>query len=667
MRIFFAFLFFLIGLLSSFYSYFILSVLLLFLLYFHFYKKDWKTFLFLLPFTLLGILIAVIYPKGNINQFSGYGIVVYSKKNYYLLLTLKGKFYVSERNNPYMLFSVIKTKANVEELTFSHYESGFDFKSYLKSKGVFHALKVQESKPTFQPPSLFSSIKDYPLKYLDSESRMLVSSLLFSDSISELGNQSITDLNLFSVVSMSGIHFSFFFRLIDNLLTKSQREKMRFFPLVFEFFFLFASGFRSSMKRIFLLEILKHIPIRKKKLCYLERISLCALILLFFEPYSLLGQSFYCSFPFLFYLAFQKNEKKKKGNLSFCFLIFSFSLMSILIQKGGFYILSPFIQLLLLPFSHLLFLASLSLFVFPFMGYPINFLVKGLLLLIDSSKTISVFVITGKPTIHFLCIFYFLFFLIPFLRRYSFKRESRMLSYGLAFSILLLSIPNPLPHYELDIIDVDQGLGILVRNGKTNLLIDTGGLVNEDLANSCLIPYLHKKKISTLDAVILTHKDYDHCGSLDQLEQNFPVQEILWQTDFLSRKDSSYVFDGMRIENLNDYQITADENSQSGVYAFQIKGKRILVMGDAPKEIEARLMKDKKEKIQCDYLVIGHHGSSTSSSVSFLKATKATVAFISCGENNKYGFPHKSVLKNLKEANIPYRRTDEEGTIENRF
>ena len=69
------------------------------------------------------------------------------------------------------------------------------------------------------------------------------------------------------------------------------------------------------------------------------------------------------------------------------------------------------------------------------------------------------------------------------------------------------------------------------------------------------------------------------------------------------------------------------------------------------------------EDIGCDILKVGHHGSKTSTCDEFIKYLEPDVAIISCGENNRYGHPHKSVVQILQNNHVKIRRTDKEGTI----
>ena len=83
-----------------------------------------------------------------------------------------------------------------------------------------------------------------------------------------------------------------------------------------------------------------------------------------------------------------------------------------------------------------------------------------------------------------------------------------------------------------------------------------------------------------------------------------------------------------------------------------------LFMGDAEtKNEEARSWP------QTNVLKVGHHGSNTSSSQSFLDQVKPQIAVISVGKGNKYGHPKQVILDRLNKMGIKIYRTDESGTI----
>jgi competence protein ComEC len=85
--------------------------------------------------------------------------------------------------------------------------------------------------------------------------------------------------------------------------------------------------------------------------------------------------------------------------------------------------------------------------------------------------------------------------------------------------------------------------------------------------------------------------------------------------------------------------------------------------GDLEKEGEARVLKYAGEGVQSKLLKAGHHGSRTSSSLSFLQVVKPEAALISVGINNQFHHPHPSTIKRFEDLGIKVYRTDLNGTI----
>ena len=210
---------------------------------------------------------------------------------------------------------------------------------------------------------------------------------------------------------------------------------------------------------------------------------------------------------------------------------------------------------------------------------------------------------------------------------------------------------------EVTFLNVGQGDAILIREGRTTVLIDTGGTKSFDLAEETLIPFFKTRGIKKLDCVIITHGDFDHDGALPSLYDSFLIKDIVREEEEFPLKVGSLTFN-----NLNIYG-GEDENSKSLVlYLENFLNRDFLFMGDAPIEIEKKILDD-NESLKADVLKIGHHGSITSSSLEFLKAIEPDEAIISVGKGNSYGHPDNEVLKRLQDLDIKIRRTDEEGTI----
>lgn len=236
-------------------------------------------------------------------------------------------------------------------------------------------------------------------------------------------------------------------------------------------------------------------------------------------------------------------------------------------------------------------------------------------------------------------------------------------------------------------LDVGQGDSIFIQapNGK-QMLID-GGRSSSILSElDRVMPFGDR----SIDVIIATHPDADHIGGLVDVLRTYTVDSFI-ETQAKSQSNIYQILQ-KQIKDKNIEHILGQSGIQivldtdRGVYFdilypdvsnvsgwdtndASIIGKlvygntSILLTGDSPISKELYLVKKDRQILDVDILKLGHHGSRTSSSINYLEATSPQIAIISAGLNNQYGHPHKEVLDNLKELNIPYLSTYTEGTI----
>ncbi|MCS7257052.1 MAG: hypothetical protein NZ562_10575, partial [Thermomicrobium sp.] len=90
----------------------------------------------------------------------------------------------------------------------------------------------------------------------------------------------------------------------------------------------------------------------------------------------------------------------------------------------------------------------------------------------------------------------------------------------------------------------------------------------------------------------------------------------------------------------------------------------VLLPGDLEERGEAALLAHERAAgLHAQILVVGHHGSRTSSSEPFLRAVRPVVAIVSAGRDNPYGHPHPEVLQRLRAVGAELYRTDVDGTV----
>ncbi len=294
--------------------------------------------------------------------------------------------------------------------------------------------------------------------------------------------------------------------------------------------------------------------------------------------------------------------------------------------------------------------------VIPYYGF-VNSVGGGLTWILEKMESIDIRIPFGNWGGYFGLVFYVLFIFGMYFLECVRLKHFKLLSCLTLFVFILSIVPlqEPLTN-AVHFINVGQGDSILVKNRTHTVMIDTGGYKSFDMATETLIPFMNKNKITHLDALITTHDDFDHSGAKDSLLQNFRVDNYLNKPE-----QFPYKIGDIELNNLNVFD-GVDDNDKSLVLSMKFMNKKWLFMGDASTKVESELI-SAYDSIDCDILKIGHHGSKTSTSMKFIKATTPSEAIISVGASNFYGHPNKEVIEILNKNNVKIRRTDEEGTI----
>ncbi|MDO4533883.1 MAG: ComEC/Rec2 family competence protein [Coriobacteriia bacterium] len=257
---------------------------------------------------------------------------------------------------------------------------------------------------------------------------------------------------------------------------------------------------------------------------------------------------------------------------------------------------------------------------------------------------------------------------------------------GIALAVSATALMRP---DAITVLDVGQGDAILCQSAGRSLLIDTG---TED---TLLLQGLASCGVTRLDAVIISHPDDDHCGSLRALKGVVGVDAVLVAADLPENDDEhcrglcedarylvgldslvglevgdvitcgrarfrvvgpdAYHDDGGNADSLVlvlEYDADGDEDAD-------ITG---LFCGDAESEqIRAYIGKGRVGDV--DLYKVAHHGSREAADPAMLDTLRPEVSLVSVGAYNRYGHPAPQTLERLEHSGSRVYRTDEQGAI----
>ena len=348
----------------------------------------------------------------------------------------------------------------------------------------------------------------------------------------------------------------------------------------------------------------------------------------------------------------------------------------------------------LLVFLSLMLGKTLSIFF-----YILNFLLKALTKIAEVCSKLP-FSYIYVPTPKILGIFIFYYYLFRYMLRKSVRFNNMKVRAVILVLIIIFNLGYPILSskrigLEINFIDVGQGDCTLIRANGKSILVDAGGSKDEksfDVGKNTVFPYLLDRGIVSLDYVIVSHFDSDHCQGFNFILKNMKVktaiicnigQESEEYNHFvrLAKENKTkirYVQKGSIIklgknkiieilypdknEKINDNA----KNNNAIVFKLTWNKFSMLFTGDIEEKAERKILemyKNKEEKLKSDILKVAHHGSKSSTMQEFLEIVKPSLALIGVGENNNFGHPNDMVLNRLEQSGCKTYRTDMLGEI----
>ena len=601
------------------------------------------------------IIGLIFYFTININYFSFFTNkkfieeqfeVVEKKDSYSIVENNGGKYLIYNNDYEFYNGSILYLEGKIESITNS-YNS---FYTFLNKKGVNYEISYNKLYILENDKKFNEIVIDSLLDNKSEVSKSYLKLILFNDK-DELNEEFYNTFSIYSLtylIAVSGFHI----RLLLSFFKKLFHKNIIGYSVVG--FYLYLLNFSVSSYRAFLCYVIK--KINKGigfKLSNNDILSLIGSVFIIVNPSVVFSLSFIYSFLATFVLEIFKIYTKKTTLISFYIYLINIPIMLLNYYKLNFSTLF-FSWAFSLPISFLYVFSFLYLFLDKF--YLLYEIVVGLFI-----KSFSFFnkfncvVIFGKPSVA-IVIVYYIFLMIFFVLKER-KSKVRIVYLFFVFVILGYQYYKPIINSNEKFYFLNVGQGdcsvFIIPNSKDAILVDTGGNKYSDVATKKIIPFLESKGINKLRRVIITHDDFDHNGALNSLKENFAVEEVIETSNIKEINIGNAVFKNLNVNEKRD-------NDGSIVLLGEYGGYRLLLMGDASKYIEKKIVFDVGD---IDIVKIGHHGSNTSSDYEFLDRINGKIAIISVGKNNGYGHPHQEVLGNLYDLGYVVLRTDENNNI----
>jgi competence protein ComEC len=259
---------------------------------------------------------------------------------------------------------------------------------------------------------------------------------------------------------------------------------------------------------------------------------------------------------------------------------------------------------------------------------------------------------------------------------------------GLACLLPLALVLPPRPAWgtaRLLVVDVGQGLAVVVETAAHTLLFDSGPRSSEtnDAGARLLVPLLRAMGVRRLDALVVSHSDADHAGGARSILDAVPVA-TLWSslavdhpvvqralatgTAWRCAPGLAWTWDDVRFTLLHPPLASYGDaalkpNDRSCVLRIEADGRVALLPGDVEARSESLLLDAGPDALRADVLLVPHHGSRTSSTPAFIDAVAPALAIVPAGYRNRFGHPRADVIARYVSRGIGIARTDRDGAV----
>jgi competence protein ComEC len=415
-------------------------------------------------------------------------------------------------------------------------------------------------------------------------------------------------------------------------------------------------------------------------------LALAMIAVILWDPLAVMSVGFYLSFAAVGFILWTLSRSAQAPKFQMLRLQAALSLLMLplgllffgegsLVSPIANLIAIPWVSLIVVPFSLLaVVLASISetlaVFAFQFVALHLD----GLFVVLDALAVLP------HATVHFSHLP--LWLSLGILLAGILWLLPRGLTWRYAAGLLLLPLllfqvvrPSQSGDFWLTVLDVGQGLAIVVETSGHTLVYDTGDKTSDsfDLGRMVLVPYLQYRAIDSVDTLIVSHDDRDHSGGVQSVLKMMPVERFYSsregltpeRSNLLCQQGQSWQWDGVQFEFLHPLEgAEGSDNDLSCVLKISNNEQSALLTGDIHKKAEKSLLKLSSDQLQSSIVLMPHHGSNSSSTKAFINAVNPKWALASAGYRSRYRHPHPKVLARYNDTGVSVLSTALHGALQ---
>lgn len=597
--------------------------------------------------------------------------------------------------------------------------AGFDRQKWSYSEHIAYKATIKSHLFIIdEAPSIRARFYEKVKKATDNlQHQGLLLALSFADKslIRYEKKQLIRNLGISHLFAISGLHIGLLFSVVYLLaqfiyIRILAHSKLGWFSLrlinvsalIGAWGYAYLAGFSLPTQRAFLMLLLAVIIFSLKRKCFKADLLLLVLFaVLLWDPLAVLSLSLWLSFfavaiilGLLWAFPGISNRKISIGRFAWFKKVIAYVKLLFFLQLGltllmlpiqlisfsGLSLMSILINLIAVPLFSLVIIPLVLLGTFITLLYsPLAHILFNISdLIISLFFSISRF---ANESYHFLSLaneqlLVMLFSLLVLLTFFHFQAHKlRKLSYLFTFFLVcLLSLPR-FQHREewfVEVIDVGQGLAVLLRSNGHILLYDSGARYPSGfaMANSEIVPYLISLGIKQIDHLVISHSDNDHAGGADIIINNFEVinkwagEPITSNAHFQQCKQGQqWQLGELTVQVLSPRKVTKHNNNNSCVLRISDGITSLLLTGDIEGKQEKILITELGKQLNSDILLAPHHGSRYSSSEVFIERVAPQWVVFSAGFMNHWGFPSAEVMNRYQKQSVKMANTGVSGLI----